>query len=151
MNITLWNPLKEKSIAERIDEFLNEDFLPARLFSEMTPFSNGNWKPSVDIYEDKKHIILKVDAPGISPDRIDIKVDGKVLTISGEREFEKEKDGKDYHIIESHYGKFSRSFRLPDYADLENIKANYKKGVLRIEVKKKKGESAKTIKVSTEK
>ena len=151
MNITAWYPLREKDISKRINKFLGEGFMPSRMFSEMKPFSESGWRPLVDILEDKKQIVLKVDVPEISSEDIDIKVDGRILTISGERKFEEKTEKRDYHCIERNYGSFFRSFKLPEAADAENIKAHYNKGVLRIEIKKRKTETGKKIKINVEK
>ncbi len=151
MNITTLHPLMEKNIVSRIDKLLDEDFLPTKMFSDMKPFSESNWRPSVDIFENKNQIILKFDVPGMSSEDIDIKVDDIILTISGEKKFGKKKEEREYHCIERSHGAFSRSFKLPGSADPEKVKANYDKGVLRLEIAKRESEQARKIKIKVEK
>lgn len=150
MNITAWYPLREKEISRRISKFMGEDFMPSTMFSEMKPFSENSWTPSVDIMEDEKQIVLKVDVPEISSEDINVKADGGILTISGERKFEDEAEKREYHCIERNYGTFFRSFKLPETADAESIKAHCSKGVLRIEIEKRKTEIPRKIKINVE-
>ena len=101
--------------------------------------------PKVDISEDEKNYYVEVAAPGMSAENFDIEYSNGILTISGERKFEKEEKGKTYHRVETQYGKFSRSFTLPEDVISDKIEAEYKDGILRIVVPKdvKKIESKK--------
>ena len=101
--------------------------------------------PKVDILEDEKNYYVEVAAPGMSAEDFDIEYSNGILTISGERKFEKEEKGKTYHRVETQYGKFSRSFTLPEDVLADKIEAEYKDGILRIVIPKdiKKIESKK--------
>lgn len=94
------------------------------------------FSPQVDAYETEKGYQIEVALPGLK--REDIKVDfhqGR-LTISGERQFKNEKNDRRYHIVESSYGSFQRSFQLPDTVEPRQIQANFEDGVLRVMVPK---------------
>lgn len=99
--------------------------------------SNGNGlllKPRVDIAESKKAYRIAVEVPGIEPDQIDLHVEGDTLVLSGEKSRESEDDDEGFHRVERSYGQFRRVLTLPEDADAEGIKADFKNGVLKIRV-----------------
>lgn len=97
----------------------------------------GNWAPPVDVIEENARIVLRAELAGIRQDAIDISFAEGVLTIRGERPFEKESDARRYHRIERVYGSFSRSFTLPRTADPERISASFTDGILEVSVPKR--------------
>ena len=90
--------------------------------------------PAVDILEKDGNLILRAELPGMTEKEIDLKIDGNVLTLSGERKLENEEKRDNYRRIERSYGSFSRSFTLPEPADREKVKAEYKNGVLTVTI-----------------
>jgi HSP20 family protein len=129
-----------------------------RSFNEMLDslFQEGNFKsgnnamfvPHVDISEEAGKFNLHISAPGMSKSDFKVDLNDNVLTISGERKFENKEEGKKYLVIETKYGAFSRSFRLPENVDILNISAEYKDGILDISIPKKElKENTKTIEV----
>jgi HSP20 family protein len=115
----------------------------SRLFSE--PASRP-WTPSVDIFETENDLVLKADLPDIDPKAIEIQIENETLTLKGERKFEQQ-NGKGYHRLERSYGSFVRAFSLPDTVDPENVKADYKAGVLTITLAKKEVAKPRSIKI----
>lgn len=109
------------------------------------------WVPAVDIYEDEEQVVLKAEIPGIEEKNIDIKLEGNVLTMKGERKFEHEEKKKNWTRIERAYGTFQRSFSLPEYVDTEKVSAEYKNGILSIFLPKKPETKTKQIKVEIKK
>jgi len=103
--------------------------------------------PPLDISETDENILVKVEAPGIEPKDIDISVSGDTLTIKGEKKLEKEEKGKNYHFVERSYGSFSRSVGLPASVNSDQVKAEYKKGILEITLPKSEKSKAKKIPV----
>jgi HSP20 family protein len=91
-----------------------------------------NWLPAVDILEKNGDMLLRCEMPGVNEKDIDLKLEGNMLTLKGEKKFEHEEGKDNYHRVESFYGTFSRSFTLPDTADTDKIKADYKNGVLTV-------------------
>ena len=114
---------------------------------ESEALSAGNFVPAVDIYEDPQKVVLKLEVPGIRPDDLDIRVEGRTLSVRGERKFESEEKEENFHRIERRYGSFSRSFTLPNTVDTENVQANYVNGVLKITLAKRAEAKPKQIKV----
>ena len=104
--------------------------------------------PPVDIYEDEHSIQLKLEVPGVDEKDLDIRVENNLLTVSGERKFEKEQKEENFHRVERRYGSFSRSFTLPNTVSTEDIQANYDHGVLRIRLAKRAEAKPKQIKVN---
>jgi HSP20 family protein len=100
------------------------------------------WSPTVDISENDNELTFKAELPGIELKDITVSLDNNVLTIKGERRFEKETDKENYHRVERMYGNFSRSFALPTFIDESKVNAMFKNGVLKIVLPKK--EHAKT-------
>jgi HSP20 family protein len=105
------------------------------------------WPPAVDIAEKDGNLQLMVSLPGVNEKDIDLKIEGQILTIKGERKSQ-ESAGYTFYQQESHSGPFSRAFTLPDSTDLENIKAEYKNGILTVSVPQKPEVKPRTIKVS---
>jgi HSP20 family protein len=106
------------------------------------------WAPAVDIYETEHELVVKTDLPDIRPEELDIRVENNILTIRGERKFEKKVDENNYLRLERTYGSFSRSFSLANTVNSEAIKAVYKDGVLTLNVPKREEAKPKQIKVN---
>ena len=95
------------------------------------------WSPVVDVAENENEIVLRAELPGMKQEDIDIELTGDTLSIRGERKFESE-DRKDNFVrVERSYGKFTRSFRLPETADTGKISAAFDSGVLHVTVPKR--------------
>ncbi|MDW7979104.1 MAG: Hsp20/alpha crystallin family protein [Verrucomicrobiales bacterium] len=105
------------------------------------------WAPLVDIVEDEKEYLIKVELPEVQKDDVRVTVEGGTLTISGERKAEKEQKGRRFHRVERYYGRFERSFVIPDDAEPDNIKAEFKDGVLRVHLPKSEKARPKQIEV----
>lgn len=146
MNLVKWNPLWEMgALHDRINRLFDDTFFPAASLSH--ELSLGSWKPVVDIYENEDAIVIKAELPGI--DKKDIKVDLKdrVLTLEGERSRENEVKKEDYYRKERAFGRFQRSFTLSAEIDPEKIKAEFKDGVLKVEIPKPEEKKPKKIAV----
>ena len=115
-----------------------------RLLSEPT---SRPWTPSVDILETENELLLKADLPGVDMKDIDIEMENGTLTLRGERKFENETKEGGYHRIERSYGSFARYFTLPDTVDAESVKADFKNGVLTVQLPKKELAKPRQIKV----
>jgi HSP20 family protein len=112
-----------------------------------TAMSTTSWNPSVDIFENENEVVVKAELPGMDPKSIDVRLENNVLTLKGERHFEKEAKEENYHRVEREYGSFSRAFSLPMAVREDRITAEYKDGVLKILLPKKEEMKPKTIKV----
>jgi HSP20 family protein len=129
------------------------DFPLNRLFSDffgraMQEQNLTTWAPAVDIYEGQNELVVKADLPDVKPEELAIRVENNILTIRGERKFEKKADEKNYLRVERAYGSFARSFSLANTVNTEAIKADYKDGVLTLNIPKREEAKAKQIKVN---
>jgi HSP20 family protein len=106
---------------------------------------SGTWAPAVDVAEEGDKILVKVEVPGMDEKDLKINFEDGMLTVTGERQFER-KDERNYHRIERAYGTFTRTFSLPRTVDASAIIANYRNGILEIEIPKK--EEAKPRQIS---
>ncbi|HXS13505.1 MAG TPA: Hsp20/alpha crystallin family protein [Acidobacteriaceae bacterium] len=114
---------------------------------ETEALSTGNFVPAVDVYEDSQKVLLKLEVPGIRTEDLDIRVEGRTLTVRGERKFESEEKEENFHRIERRYGSFVRSFTLPATVDTDSIDAQSADGVLTISLTKKEEAKPKQITV----
>lgn len=112
-------------------------------------FGADRWFPSVDVTEKKKEILIKAEIPGVEAKDIDITISGKSLTIKGEKKQEREEKEEYFHRMERSYGYFNRTIELPCAVDSEEVDASYKKGVLKIELKKSKESDSKRIEIKS--
>ena len=144
--LTRWNPLREL-----------EDF-QSRILSAFNPASarrgNGQeslglaeWMPLVDIAEDEKEYLITAELPEVKKEDVKVTMENGVLTVAGERKFEKEEKNKKWHRVERSYGSFARSFALPDDGDAAKVNAEFKDGILRVHVAKSEAARPKQIEV----
>jgi HSP20 family protein len=143
MAINRWDPFREvAALQNRVNS----------LFREMnegdSPLTTASFVPAVDIYEDNKKVVLKLEVPGMEEKDLDVRVENNTLTVRGERRFEKEEKEENFHRIERRYGTFYRAFTLPSTVDAEHIGASYQAGILKLELSKKPEAQPKQIKVN---
>ena len=143
MAITRWDPFREVvALQNRVNNLFRE------INEGDSPLTTASFVPAVDIYEDSKKVVLKLEVPGIEEKDLDIRVENNTLTVKGERKFEKEEKEENFHRIERRYGSFYRAFTLPSTVDTEHINANYNAGILKLELSKKAEAQPKQIKVN---
>ncbi|MGA8529081.1 MAG: Hsp20/alpha crystallin family protein, partial [Acidobacteriaceae bacterium] len=145
MAITRWDPFRDVLTLQNRMNTLFHDF--NRTQGEGDALSTAAFVPPVDVYEDEHKIVLKLEVPGMKEDDLDIQVENNLLTVKGERKFEKEEKEENFHRIERRYGTFYRSFTIPTTVNAESVKASYDAGVLRIELEKRAEARPKQIKV----
>src|SRR5271154_5404150 len=135
MAVIRWDPFREVAVLQNRMNSLFQDF-PRNQGGKNAPLTSGSFAPPVDIYEDEHKISLNLEVPGMKQEDLDIRIENNLLTVRGERKFEKEKE-ENFHRIERRYGTFYRAFTLPTTIDGENVKAEYDSGVLKLELNKK--------------
>jgi HSP20 family protein len=145
--LTRWDPFKE------LDELQNR---LSTLFGRAPVRKDGGreeamtlaeWAPLVDIIEEEKEYRIKAELPEVNKSNVKVTVQDDVLTIAGERTFEKEDTGRKYHRVERAYGSFARSFTLPEDADAAKVSADFKDGVLVVHLPKSEKARPKSIEV----
>lgn len=123
------------ALRSNFDEMLSE------FFDLGSPLSVGGseFRPSVDVTETDKQIVIKADLPGMDEKDVELEIDGDVLTLRGERSEEKEEgEGENRHIVERTYGRFERAMRLPFAPADKDVETSFKRGVLKVKLKKPK-------------
>lgn len=134
-----------------IDRFFN-DSAPNGLSNRQTDVvpTNRTWMPPVDIFETDDAFIVTADLPGLTKDDLEIDLENNLLTVSGERRFEKgtEDSGTKFRRVERAYGSFRRSFNLPSSVDAGKVEATFKDGVLTLNLPKAELAKARKIAVA---
>jgi HSP20 family protein len=146
MNLVKWSPWREMpALQNRFNRLFDDPFF--RVGQMDDDAGMGLWNPVVDLYEKDDHFMIKAELPGV--DKKDIKIDlqDRLLTLSGERTYDNEVKEENYYRRERSYGKFQRAFTLPADVDSDKIKAEFKDGVLQIEVPKPEEKKAKQVTV----
>jgi HSP20 family protein len=145
--ITRWDPFKElDELNKRLSMMYGR--APLRTASEKEEaMTVAEWAPLVDIVEEEKEYLIKAELPEVKREDVKVSVEEGVLTVSGERKFEKEEKGKKYHRIERAYGRYARSFTLPDDADPSKVTAEFKDGVLRVHLPKSEKAKPKSVEI----
>ena len=146
MAITRWNPFAE---FEDILDHYNRAMTQPRAASDngREIMRKTDWVPVVDITENTESFVIKAEVPGINREDVKVSVDNRVLTISGERKSETEENNGRQHRIERYYGSFTRSFSLPENVDEGNIRAEYKDGILTLNLVKQEKAKPRAIEV----
>jgi HSP20 family protein len=143
-SITRWDPFRNiSSLQEQVNRLFESGIQSRDDNSALT-----TWAPAVDIYETENELVLKADLPAINEKDLDIRVENNTLTIRGERKFGSEVKEDNYLRVERTYGSFSRSFGLPNTVNTESIKAEYKNGVLTVEMPKRAESKPKQVKIN---
>lgn len=142
--LTRWEPFRGvTSLQEQVNRLFNDAFERQGEESSLTA-----WAPAVDIYETEHELVVKADLPDVDPKDLDIRVENNVLTIRGERKFEKKVNEENYLRVERAYGSFARSFTLANSVNSDAIKADYQNGVLTLTIPKKEEAKPKQIKIN---
>ncbi|MGB8477141.1 MAG: Hsp20/alpha crystallin family protein [Candidatus Acidiferrum sp.] len=143
-NLSRWEPFRgAATLQDQVNRLFGNVLEQGGQESNLT-----SWAPAVDIYETEQELVVKADLPDVDPKDLDIRVENNILTIRGERKFEKKVNEDNYLRIERAYGSFSRSFSLANTVNSEAIKADYLNGVLTLTIPKREEAKPKLIKVN---
>ena len=143
MTLVRFDPFRDLS---QLQNRVNRLFTDSRATGlEEDPFQS--WAPAVDIFERGDNLILSAELPGVSREELELKVEGNVLTLRGERQRDKTIQDEQYHRVERTYGTFSRSFTLPSTVDSARIEARFKDGILEVTLPKAEDAKPKRIDV----
>lgn len=145
MSITRWDPFQNlATLQDQVNRLFENP--PAGRRAENSNLTA--WAPAVDVYETENELVIKADLPDISEKDLDVRVENNLLTIRGERKLEQKVNEDNYLRIERTYGSFSRSFSLPTTVDTESIQAEYKNGVLTVQLPKRAESKPRQVKVN---
>src|SRR5918911_1803913 len=145
MSITRYDPFRDlRSLQEEVNRLFSSNL--SRSFAD-EGMARGAWAPNVDIYENKDQIVIEAELPGMNREDFDLSFENNVITLRGERRFEKKDETDNYHRVERSYGSFTRSFTLPPTVSGEGASAEYKNGVLRVTLPKREEAKARRIEI----
>lgn len=148
MSIVRYDPFRDlRSLQEEVNRLFSNNL--SHSFGD-EGIGRGAWSPNVDIYENKDQIVLEAELPGMNREDFDLTVENNVITLRGERHFEKKDETDNYHRVERAYGTFSRSFTLPQSVSGEGAAAEYLNGVLRVTLPKREEAKARRIQIAGE-
>ena len=148
MGIVRYDPFRDlRTLQEEVNRLFSMNL--TRGFGE-EGIGRGAWNPSVDIYENKDQIVVEAELPGMNREDFELTVENNVITLRGERRFEKKDDSDNYHRVERSYGSFTRSFTLPQTVSAEGATAEYSNGVLRVTLPKREETKSRRIAVTGE-
>src|ERR1700689_3325168 len=142
--ISRWADFRGSMLQDQVNRLFEDSFTRDR----SNHADLDTWAPAVDIYETANELVVKADLPDLRDEDIDVRVANNTLTIRGERKFEKDVKEENYLRIERAYGSFMRSFSLPNTVSSENIRADYRNGVLTLHMAKREESKPKQIKIS---
>ncbi len=147
MSIVKYNPANEGlNFYNRLGNIFNDPFF--KPFFSNSDSEMKSWHPMVDIFEENDQIVVKADLPGVKKEDISIDVENRILTLKGERLQENETKDDNFFRRERSFGSFQRSFTLPADIKTEDIKAEFKEGILRIEIPMPEEKKAKKIEIN---
>src|SRR5437763_9861680 len=142
--LTRWDPFREfTTLQDRMNRLFRDNYGEGQ-----EALSTSTFAPPVDVYEDEHNVTLKIEVPGIDEKDIDVQIENNLLTVHGERKFEKEEKEENFRRVERQYGSFTRSFTLPNTVNPGQVSAHYDKGVLKVKLAKKAEAKPKQIKVN---
>jgi HSP20 family protein len=116
-------------------------------FYPMLKIGNNGWKPNVDILETTDSFVISAELPGLKKENVSLNLEKDILTLKGGKKRESVEENEDYNLSERRFGKFSRTFVMPDSIKAENIETRFKDGLLRVTIPKSEVAKAKEIKV----
>ena len=144
MSIIKYDPFRE---LRGLQDEMNRLFMTNFSRGDESDLMRGAWSPQVDIFENQDQIVLEAELPGMKPENVEISIENNILTLHGERKFEKKAEGDNFHRVERSYGSFTRSFTLPPTVSSENANAEFENGVLRLTLAKREEAKPRRIEI----
>ncbi|MFZ3089789.1 MAG: Hsp20/alpha crystallin family protein [Nitrospirota bacterium] len=146
MSLIKWDPFRDLlSLQERMNKLFEESL--SRSGKDQEDLTVGRWSPAIDVMENEQEIVIKGELPGIELKDVEVLIKDNLLTLRGERKFEKEEEKENYHRIERAYGAFQRVFTLPASVEQDKVKAKMRDGILEIRLPKAKKELPKKVEI----
>ena len=148
MALVRWEPVRELTTLQNEMNRLFSTFFDNPAGGATNGQSLRRWVPAMDLVETEDHFVLKADLPGLGADDVNIEVEDNVLTVSGERKVEHESQREGFYRVERASGAFRRSLTLPEGVKLDDIAANFDKGVLEIRIPKPEERKPRKVSIS---
>ncbi len=148
MALIRWEPVREiQTMQNEMNRLFNT------FFDAPSPGNGGQavarrWIPAMDVVETDDSFVLRADLPGMSEQDVNIELEDNVLTISGERKAEHERNGEGYYRVERAWGAFSRSLTLPEGVEADAVKASFDTGVLEVRIPKPEQQKPRKVQIT---
>ena len=144
MFIAKYDPFREvRSLQNEVNRLFS-----TAITGDREEMATGAWYPKVDVFENPETLVLEAELPGMNRDDFELSFENNVLTLKGERKFEKKSEGDNYHRVERAYGSFARSFTLPATVTPEGATAEFDNGILHISLPKREETKARKIEIT---
>lgn len=149
MNMIKYDPFRElRTLQDEMNRLFSTNlWRGAGPLAGEEDFARTAWTPRVDIFETTDNLVLEAELPGMKPEDVDVSIENNTITLKGERNFEKKEENENYHRVERSYGSFTRSFTLPRNVISDEAKAEFKNGILQINLPKREEEKARKIEI----
>lgn len=145
MTMIKYDPFRElRSLQDEVNRLFNVGITRSGNGEDIV---RGAWTPSVDIFENQDKIVLEAELAGMNPEDVDISIENNIITLKGERKFEKNEESENYHRVERSYGSFVRSFTLPRTVVSDEAEANFENGILKVTLPKREEAKARKIEI----
>lgn len=149
LETTRWDPFRDlEAVQERMSQLFG--LTPLRGNGGKEDLSTAEWMPLVDVTEDDQEYLIKAELPEVKKEDVKVTAENGVLRITGERKYEKETKTKKEHRMERSYGRFERSFALPEDASVAKVSAEFKDGMLKVHLPKDENAKPKAIEVKVQ-
>ncbi|MBX7171187.1 MAG: Hsp20/alpha crystallin family protein [Pyrinomonadaceae bacterium] len=145
MTMIKYDPFRElRSLQDEVNRLFNVGITRSGNGEDIV---RGAWTPSVDIFENQDKIVLEAELAGMKPEDVDISIENNIITLKGERKFEKNEESENYHRVERSYGSFVRSFTLPRTVVSDEADASFENGILKVTLPKREEAKARKIEI----
>ena len=145
MTMIKYDPFRElRSLQDEVNRLFNVGITRSGNGEDIV---RGAWTPSVDIFENQDKIVLEAELAGMNPEDVDISIENNIITLKGERKFEKNEETENYHRVERSYGSFVRSFTLPRTVVSDEADASFENGILKVTLPKREEAKARKIEI----
>lgn len=149
LETTRWDPFRDlEAVQERMSQLFG--LTPLRGNGGKEDLSATEWMPLVDVTEDDQEYLIKAELPEVKKEDVKVTAENGVLRITGERKYEKETKTRKEHRMERSYGRFERSFALPEDASVAKVRAEFKDGMLKVHLPKEENAKPKAIEVKVQ-
>jgi HSP20 family protein len=140
-----WDPFRVSDIQGEMNRLFDTFF--GRPTTATAPTGERMWAPAVDMWETKDDLVLSFEIPGVREKDVSVSITGDLLTVKGERRFDRDVKDESYHRLERVYGKFERNVQLPMAVQADKVRAVYRDGVLEVTLPKAEEVKPKEIKI----
>ncbi len=150
MAIQRWDPLRDLvDLQQRVNRLFDETLSKSAGSEGIDAVNASGWKPSTDLIEETDRYVLLADLPGVAASDVEVKIDGGMLYLRGERKRDQSVSRESYLRVERPHGRFVVKIALAPSVDAQQVKAVHKNGVIQVVLPKRKGEATRPVEVAS--